>query len=93
MAAITGEATEVPPKPLQVLGAPEQDAPPFVVSDQQITTKWPHQPFEANIETSGTSRTPSAGLPKMPDCHEGLGYPVQVPSTTALLVACVDVKL
>ena len=28
------------------------------------------------------SRTLSLGLPNKPDCHEGLGYPSQLPLTT-----------
>jgi hypothetical protein len=28
------------------------------------------------------SRTLSLGLPNRPDCHEGLGYPLQLPLTT-----------
>ena len=31
MAAIIGAATDVPPKPLQVLGAPAHDVPPLPV--------------------------------------------------------------
>src|ERR1039458_6614721 len=86
MAAIIGAETDVPPKPLHVLGAPAQDFPPWVVSEKQMVAKCPQMPFEAKSETSGISRTPSAGLPKMPDCHEGLAYPAHVPSTTAELV-------
>jgi hypothetical protein len=38
-------------------------------------------PLEAKSETSGTSRAPSAGFPKMPDCQEGLAYPAQLETT------------
>ena len=40
MAAMVGEATEVPPNPVHVLGAPLHDVPPTLVavSDMQITS-------------------------------------------------------
>ena len=63
---MVGEATEVPPNPDQVLGAPEQEAAPpevWVGSDQQTVSKCPQTPLAANIETSGMSRTPSEGMP------------------------------
>jgi hypothetical protein len=31
-----GEEAEVPPKPVHVLGAPEQEAPPLPVSESQM---------------------------------------------------------
>jgi len=37
MPAMMGAAKEVPPAPDQVLGSPEHEAPPFLVSDQQKT--------------------------------------------------------
>jgi hypothetical protein len=36
MPAIMGEEAEVPPKPVQELGAPLQEAPPFPVSESQM---------------------------------------------------------
>jgi hypothetical protein len=67
MAAMLGEASEVPPNPDQLLGAfPAQTAAPpevWVGSDQQKIPTCPHVPFEAKSETSGMSRTPSDGLP------------------------------
>src|ERR1035441_4877411 len=86
MEAMAGVATEVPPNPLQVLGAPEQEVPPWGVSEKQMGAKYPHMPWAANSETSGMSRTPSFGLPIMPCCHVGFGYPVHVPSTSRKLV-------
>jgi hypothetical protein len=38
MLAITGVATEVPPNPDQVLGAPAQEVPSSDVSEKQTTT-------------------------------------------------------
>src|SRR5580658_10292806 len=86
MAAIVGDATEVPPNPAHVLGAPLQDvAPPevWLGSDQQTVSKCPHGPFDANIATSGMSRTPSVFIPytawpplsAAPVWNDGLGYP------------------
>lgn len=43
-------------------------------------------PLAANSDTSGISRTLSAGTPTS-DCHDGLAYPAQVPLTTPLVVA------
>jgi hypothetical protein len=84
MPAMMGEENDVPPAPAQPLGAPEQEAPPLAVSDQQNTYQCPQTPLAANSETSGMSRTPSLGLPTI-DCHEGLPYPLHVPLTTPLV--------
>src|SRR5450432_2898652 len=78
MAAISGEEAEVPPMPTHPLGLPVHGTPPLAASEKQMMMKCPQSPFAANRETSGTSRTESAGLPKIPDCHEGLAYPAQV---------------
>ena len=43
-------------------------------SDMQNRIKCCQNPFEANKETSGKSRLPSLGMPKIPVCHEGLEY-------------------
>jgi hypothetical protein len=44
-------------------------------------------PEEANSDTSGTSRAPSAGFPKMPACQLGLLYPTQVVSSVKAKLA------
>jgi hypothetical protein len=36
MPAIMGDEADVPPKPVQVLGAPAQEAPPLPVSESQM---------------------------------------------------------
>src|ERR1035438_458517 len=82
MAAIIGAAADVPPTPTQPLGAPLQALPPLLVSEAQMVRACPQTPLAANRETSGTSRTPSAGLPKMPACQLGLDQPVHVVSST-----------
>src|SRR5215467_10679263 len=78
MPATMGAANEVPPPALQVLGLPAQLLPPLG-SELQNTRAWPQGPREENIDTSGRPRTPSLGMPTMPVCHDGLGYPWQVP--------------
>src|SRR5580704_8137485 len=80
--AIIGAAKEVPPAPDQLRGAPRHGAPWLPRSEKQNTRKCPHTPFEANMETSGMSRTPSFGIPDSPVCQEGLANPLQVPLTT-----------
>ncbi len=40
-------------------------------------------PFAAKRDTSGRSRTPSAGVARI--CQEGFAYPLQVPLTTPVV--------
>ena len=77
--AISGVATEVPPT---------SSAPPEVVEpvlsrcwcrmtafETQISVALSRAPSPAKKLTSGRSRTPSLGMPVMPDCQVGFGQP------------------
>src|SRR5205807_1647879 len=81
MPAIIGVAIDVPPTRVHVSGVPGQG----VLLASHTTYACPQTPFAANSATSGTSRTPSLGLPTS-DCQLGLAYPAQVPLTTLLVL-------
>src|ERR1700679_2561634 len=86
MPAAIGVAYDVPPPPRpQFTGFPWHAIPPWFGSVKQIRYWCFHShPSEANMDTSGTSRTPSDGIPKSA-WYEGLRHPAHVPLTTPLI--------